>query len=74
MTRPTVYLVRMALFLALVGALGAYLFPALQPIFENNPELNSLILGVLLFGIAWNLVQVFRLAGGQIEEAQHQRA
>jgi hypothetical protein len=61
MTRPTVYLLRMALFLALVVALGAYLFPALRPIFENNPELNSLILGVLLFGIAWNLVQVFRL-------------
>ena len=61
MTRPTVYLVRMALFLALVGALVAYLFPVLRPIFENNPELNSLILGVLLFGIAWNLVQVFRL-------------
>jgi hypothetical protein len=61
MTRPIVYFVRMALFLVLVGALVAYLFPVLQPIFQNNPELNGLILGVLLFGIAWNLIQVFRL-------------
>ena len=51
MTRPTVYLLRMVLFLVLVGGLGAYLLPALRPIFENNPELNGLILAVLLFGI-----------------------
>ena len=61
MTRPVVYLVRMALFLILVGALGAYLFPVLEPIFKNNPELNGLILAVLVFGIAWNLIQVVRL-------------
>jgi MotA/TolQ/ExbB proton channel family len=63
MTRPVVFLVRMAVFLVLVVALGAYLFPALRPIFENNPELNGLILTVLLFGIGWNLIQVVRLAG-----------
>ncbi len=61
MTRPIVYFVRMALFLVLVGGLVAYLFPVLGPIFQNNPELNGLILGVLVFGIAWNLIQVFRL-------------
>ena len=61
MTRPTVFLVRIVLFLGLVGALGAYLLPVLLPIFENNPELNGLILGVLLFGVAWNLLQVLRL-------------
>jgi len=63
MTRPVVYLLRMVLFLILIGALGAYLYPALQPIFKNNPELNGLILAVLGFGIVWNLVQVLRLSG-----------
>ena len=61
MTRPTVYLFRMAVFLAAVCALGAFLFPILWPIFDNNPGLNGLILGVLLFGVVWNLLQVFRL-------------
>jgi len=61
MTRPTVYLFRMVLFLAAVGGLGAFLFPVLWPIFENNPGLNGVILGVLLFGVVWNLSQVFRL-------------
>lgn len=62
MTRPTVYLIRMVVFLALVGALSAFLAPVLLPIFDNNPALNALILGVLVFGILWNLLQVFRLA------------
>ena len=61
MTRPTVYLIRMAVFLAIVVALGAFLFPVLEPIFKNNPGLNGLIVAVLLFGVVWNLVQVFRL-------------
>ena len=61
MTRPTVYLFRMAVFLAAVCALGAFLFHILWPIFDNNPGLNGLILGVLLFGVVWNLLQVFRL-------------
>ena len=61
MTRPVVYLVRMGVFLVLVGALGVYLLPVLEPIFKANPELNGVILGVLLFGIVWNLIQVFRL-------------
>ncbi len=63
MTRPVVYLLRMVLFLILIGALGAYLYPALQPIFKNNPELNGLILAVLGFGVIWNLMQVLRLSG-----------
>lgn len=61
MTSPVVYLMRMMVFLALVLGLGAYLLPVLQPIFENNPELNGVILGVLLFGVVWNLLQVVRL-------------
>lgn len=63
MTRPGGYLLRMVLFLALIAGLTVYLFPALSPIFANNPELNGMILAVLLFGIGWNLLQVFRLSG-----------
>ena len=61
MTRPNTYLIRMAIFLALVAAAGSFLFPVLWPAFNNNPELNGLILLVLCAGIAWNLYQVLRL-------------
>jgi len=61
MTRPTVYLVRMAVFLIATGAVAAWLSPVLIRAFENNPELNSFILFVLALGIAWNLRQVVRL-------------
>jgi len=62
MTRPTLYLLRMILFLALALGVAALLFPTLELAFQNNPVLNSLILAVLLFGIVWNLRQVIRLS------------
>jgi len=61
-TRPTIYLVRMVIFLAAVMVVAAVLFPALQVAFRSNPVLNSLILLILLLGIFWNLRQVLRLA------------
>jgi hypothetical protein len=61
MTRPTVYLVRMVVFLVLVGVVAGLLSPVLITAFENNPLLNSFILAVLAMGIGWNLVQVHRL-------------
>ena len=61
MTRPTPYLLRMLIFLALVIGAGAALSPALRAAFANNPPLNALILMVLLLGIVWNLRQVMRL-------------
>ena len=61
MTRPTVYLVRMVVFLVAAGAVAALLSPVLIRAFDNNPELNSFILFVLVLGIAWNLRQVLRL-------------
>ncbi len=61
MTRPNSYLIRMAIFLIAVGALVALLYPSLLPIFDSNPALNGLILGVMGFGILWNLLQVHRL-------------
>jgi methyl-accepting chemotaxis protein len=62
-TRPNVYLIRMALFLAAVLAVAALLSPSLLVAYSNNPMLNSLILLVLLIGIGWNLRQVLRLSG-----------
>ena len=62
MTRPKIYLIRMALFLAAVLAVVGVLSPVLLVAFDNNPVLNSLILAVALIGIAWNLRQVLRLS------------
>jgi hypothetical protein len=61
-TRPTIFLVRMAVFLVLVGVVAALLSPVLVPAFNNNPGLNAFILFILLLGIVWNLRQVLRLA------------
>lgn len=62
MTRPNVYLVRMAVFLVAVLVVAALLSNVLLGAYRNNPGLNSLILFVLLLGIAWNLRQVLRLS------------
>ena len=62
MTRPSAYLVRMVVFLVLVGIVAALLSPVLITAFDNNPLLNSLILFILLLGILWNLRQVLRLS------------
>jgi hypothetical protein len=62
MTRPTVYLIRMLVFLAAVAAVVALLMGALSTAFAANPMLNALIVLVLLIGIAWNVRQVMRLS------------
>jgi hypothetical protein len=62
MTRPTTFLVRMALFLVAVLAVAAVLSPVLLVAFANNPVLNGLIVVVLLLGVFWNLRQVLRLS------------
>jgi len=62
MTRPTTFLVRMALFLVAVLVVAAVLSPVLLVAFANNPVLNGLIVVVLLLGVAWNLRQVLRLS------------
>jgi biopolymer transport protein ExbB/TolQ len=51
MTRPTVYLIRMGLFLGAVVALAAILSPQLLDAFFANMGLNGAILLVLLAGI-----------------------
>ncbi|MBV8914292.1 MAG: flagellar motor protein MotA, partial [Acetobacteraceae bacterium] len=61
MTRPNIYLVRMLAFLVAVLVVAGLLSGALMVAFATNPLLNTLILVVLLAGIAWNLLQVTRL-------------
>ena len=62
MTRPTTFLVRILVFLALVGAAAALLGEPLLVAFQGNPLLNALILAVLALGIGWNIHQVTRLS------------
>jgi hypothetical protein len=61
MTSPNSYLLRMAVFLALVAAAVTLLWSGLWGTFSYNPVLNGLILGVLLIGIGLNLRQVLLL-------------
>lgn len=61
LTPPGVFLLRMLVFLTLVGFLAAILFEQLHRSFVTNPGLNALIVGVLLIGIVYAFRQVIRL-------------
>ena len=61
MSRPQRYLNRMFLFLIAVCGVAFLLFPTLAQSFAVNAPLNSLILGVLGFGILYIFRQVTRL-------------
>ena len=61
MTPPLRFLWRMVGFLAVVAFVAALLSPQLASAFATNLVLNSLIVGVLLIGIVWNLRQVLVL-------------
>ena len=61
MTRPTTYLVRMVLFLAVVGGAVFLLSAPLVAAFRGNPLLNALILSVLALGVFWNMRQAAML-------------
>lgn len=60
-TRPIHVTTWMAVFLALVVSLAAFLLPQLRHVFMANMEFNGVILFVLLIGIVVNLRQVWRL-------------
>ncbi|MGH7066798.1 MAG: flagellar motor protein MotA [Acetobacteraceae bacterium] len=62
MTRPTAYLVRMVIFLVLIGIVVALLAPRLTTAFNYNRVINSLIFLIAILGILWNLREVIRLA------------
>ncbi|MCB1505845.1 MAG: flagellar motor protein MotA [Hyphomicrobiaceae bacterium] len=61
LTAPGLFLIRMLIFLTLVGFLGAILHEQLTRSIMTNPGLNGLILGVLAFGIVYSFRQVMRL-------------
>lgn len=62
MTRPTRFLLRMALFLFIVAVVAGLLFEPIERAFVANPGLNGLILGVLLIGIVYSFRQVGMLS------------
>lgn len=61
LTPPGVFLLRMMIFLTLVGFLAAILHQQLITAFMTNPGLNGLIVGVLFLGIIYAFRQVIRL-------------
>ena len=58
---PTVYLLKMIIFLVLVTLVGVILYTQLASAFWSNPFINSLILLVLVIGILLSFRQVIRL-------------
>ena len=58
---PRIYLVRMIVFLALIGFLALILYRQIAVAFMANPGLNAVIIGVMLIGIVLALRQVWRL-------------
>jgi len=61
MTRPTLFLFRMTIFLTCVAAACFFVFEPLGQAFLANAALNGLILGVLVLGVAYNFRQVILL-------------
>ncbi len=61
LTSPTIFLVRMAVFLVLAGFVALILQNQIAVAFMANPGLNSLILAVEAFGILLAIGQVARL-------------
>lgn len=61
LSAPRIYLVRMAVFLALIGFVALILYRQIATAFMANPGLNALILGVLFIGVVLSVRQVWRL-------------
>lgn len=61
LSAPSIYLLRMIVFLALVGFVALILYRQIQTAFLANPGLNALILGVLAIGIILAIRQAWRL-------------
>ncbi len=62
MTRPTQYLLRMAIFLVLVAGVVVLLLGSFLDAFQANSALNGLIIGVMLLGIIYIFRQVQMLS------------
>jgi hypothetical protein len=61
LTPPSVFLLRMTLFLALAGFVGLILHRQIWTAFLANPGLNALIFGLCFLGIVYAFAQVIRL-------------
>ena len=61
LTKPRIYLLRMAVFVILAGFIAFILYQPIWTAFLANPGLNGLILGVLAVGIVLSFRQVTRL-------------
>ena len=61
LSSPRIFLVRMLVFLVLLGLLAFVLYRPIWQAFLANPGLNALIIGVLLIGIIMSFRQVLRL-------------
>jgi hypothetical protein len=61
LSSPRIFLIRMLVFIVLVGTVAAWLQKQIQIAFMANPALNGLIILVLAIGIALTLRQVLRL-------------
>ena len=61
LTSPRIFLLRMLVFVVLVGAVVGVLRKQIEIAFMANPALNGLIILVLLIGIGLALRQVLRL-------------
>jgi len=61
LSSPRIFLLRMLVFIILVGLIAFVLYKQIQVAFMSNPGLNALILGVLLIGIILSFRQVVRL-------------
>ena len=63
LTSPTIFLVRMLVFVILCGLIAYVLHQQILTAFLANPWLNGLIIGVLAIGIILSFHQVIRLFG-----------
>jgi len=61
LSSPRIFLVRMLVFVILVGLITFVLHKQIEVAFMANPGLNALIIGVLAIGIVLSLRQVLRL-------------
>ncbi|HCO54253.1 MAG TPA: flagellar motor protein MotA, partial [Pelagibacterium sp.] len=61
LANPSVYLIKMVIFLVLVAMVAIILLPQLLDAFWSNPFINGMILFVLLVGIILSFRQVIRL-------------
>ena len=76
MTKPQRFMTRMFLFMVIVAAAVALLFPPLRSAFMANAGLNGVILGVLMFGVFYIFRTVTMLRGevNWIEEFRRDQA